>query len=133
MYLVSYSDYPFTAADIRRDIGLASTAFDGAIECAIVSAASFPGRSIRTETWAIAAGTKPFGKPSSIGPLTERKYSYAGTNFFRDCTYEPDPKAIQAVRRDVVNWALNQDDIAIAMGAEARRAMNAPVALQAVA
>lgn len=133
MYLVSYSAYPITAADIRRDLGLASTAFDGAIECAIVRAASVSGKPIRTETWAIADGARPFGQPTNVGELHALPEACTDRRLFRDCTYEPSTDAVETVRKLVVNWCLNQDDIALAMGAEARRAMNAPVALRAVA
>ena len=134
MYLVAYSNYPFTAADIRRDIGLKSAAFDGAIECAIVRAASVSGKPIRTETWAIADGVKPVGKPTEIGSdLYQFPANITDRRWFRDHTFAPDTRAVEAVRRLVVDWCLRQDDIALAMGAEARRAMCAPVALQAVA
>jgi hypothetical protein len=134
MYLVAYSNYPFTAADIRRDIGLASTAFDGVIEDAIARAASLERKPIRAQVWAISERSKPFGTPVSVGPLYERPNDqWLGSHMFRDCAYEADPEAVETARKMVADWCLRQDDICMALGAEARRAMCAPVALREVA
>lgn len=131
MYLISRSPYPFNADDIRADIGLEDRSFNPLIEAAIASIGIMSGLTLQDEVWAIVDGNKPFGNPTSKA-ADARQLPGTDRRMFRDYTYAADPRAVASVRADVARWCLDQDDICMALGAETRRAVLAPISINDV-
>ena len=120
MYLVSRDPFPFTADDIRPDLGLYGRQFDGVIEAGIASLCCLSQKPVREEVWAIADGTQPFAVAAKVGPLYQLPEPHPDRRWFRDHTFTPRPQDIETVRQRIINWCNNQHDIALAILAEQR-------------
>jgi len=117
MHRVAIGPNPFTAAEIRDEIGLKSTALDLVIDVGIRSIINMSTKPVSCEVWAIAEDedTRRYGRPLFVGPTHS---SDLDPRMFRDVTYAADPEAVALARRSVVAWCMNQGDIVSQIGDE---------------
>lgn len=118
-YLLETTDAPFTAADIRADLGLRSTEFDGVIEGMIASECA-RRKGCKGEVWnvqrmegmsasAFAAKLRAIGpRIVEIGPGEEPNpqfYRLGGK--VHTVRFDPDPSAVAMARITVAVMAAN--------------------------
>lgn len=130
-YLIYRDTAPFTAAEIRADIGLATSMFDPLIASAIENRCIRSVKPVRAEIWSVAEGSAPAREADSVGEPYQREGR--DTRLFRDHTYAPDAAAVEEARLDVARWCLNQQDIGAALSRERRRAHEAAAPMGEVA
>jgi hypothetical protein len=114
--LIKTADFPFTAEDVRRELGFSDPRFDLLIEGGIASICIMSTRMVRAQTYAIPDGedVERYGKPILVGePRLRPDLRVQG--LWREVTYAPDPDAVLAALARVVRWCEVQDDIHLAM------------------
>lgn len=135
-YLMSAKEMPFTAADIRAELGLLDPRFDNTITAkigsTIIMCESRWECCLRRQTWAVQRikgqplgmffrAIRAIGMNPKIGPA----YSLAlnpsdKLGPFHDCTFEPDHRRLTAVKAMIVNWCWGEFDISSAILRERR-------------
>lgn len=117
-YLITRNSvYPFTAADIRADLGLAGREMDPVIEAGIAMLCGISQKPVTRTTWLVAESDDPnwIGVPVEIGEAAVHPATGNDTRPHRLCTYAAAPAAVEAVRLRILRWCMNQHDIAAAI------------------